>query len=141
MTAKTPAHFAVATGYGVPRVSNEEIVHLETGVVALTDYLVGVADRNPLARDACIIAGTAGFDHVDWEVIASGMFAKTAHDPTRPTRAAAEALIRDQLPLSAVQRIVCWDVAVALTVTGILNDAGVSMAVEVRPKAFFSAGM
>lgn len=141
MTPKTPAHYAVATGYGVPRVPNEEIVHLEVGVVALTDRLVGVADRNPLARGAHFIAGIAGFDGVDWEVIASGSFAKTGDDPTRPTRAAAEALIRDQMPLSAVQRIACWNAAVALTVTGMLHDAGLSIPVEVRPKIFFSAGM
>lgn len=141
MTPKTPAGFAVATGYGISRVPNSDLIHIETSVGAVTDRLVGVADRNPLARDARIIAGTLGFDHVDWEVIVSGNFAKTVKDPTRPTRVAAEVLIRDPLPISAVQRIVCCNIAVALTVTDMLRNAEVNIPVEVRPKAFFSAGM
>ncbi len=140
MTPKTPAAFAVATGYGVPRVPNRQIVHLETDLVAVTDHLFGVADRNPLARDALIIAGTLGFDRVDWEVIGSGNFAKAAHDPTRPTRAAAEALIRELLPISAVQRILCWSTAVAQAVTGAFCAGGMRIEVEVRPAAYFSAG-
>lgn len=140
MTPKTPASFAVATGYGVPRVPNSDLIHIETCVGVVTGGLIGVADRNPLARDARVIAGTAGFDHVDWEVIVSGSFAKTANDPTRPTRVAAEALIKSQLPFSAVQRIVCWNTAAALNLTSMLYDAGAKIPVEVRPRAYFSAG-
>ena len=139
LTSRTPALYAVATGYGVPRVINKDILHLET-IVPVVEQQLFVADRNPLARDVRIVAGTAGFDGVDWDVIVSGDFTKTANDPTRPARVAAEALVRAVLPLAAVQRIVCSDPTVALTVTGFLHDAAMTIPVEVRPKAFFSAG-
>lgn len=142
MTAKTPAHFAIATGHGVTRVPNGEIVHLETSIVTLANHLIGfaIADRNPLARDARFHTGIAGLAHVDWDVIASGKFAKTAEDPGRVTRASAEALIRDLLPISVVRSIICWDNVTARAVESNLIEVGRKIPVRVRPEHFFSAG-
>lgn len=142
LSSRSPAHYAVATGYGVERVPNGEIVHLETDISTLTDHMiaVAVADRNPLARDARFVKGVGGFDHVDWEVISSGRFSKSADDPTRLRRAGAEAFVAEWLPLSAVRRIVCWNAATAQTVTGLVHDIETVIPVAVKPSAFFSAG-
>ncbi len=140
LTPKSAALFAVATGYGVARVRNSELVHLETSCPTLGANAVNLAisDRNALARDARVTPGTDQLPALDWEVIMSGKFSRDPADPTRAARAAAEVLVRDRIPLRSIERIVCWDSAVALTVADKVHELNIEVVVD--RSYFFEAG-
>ncbi len=140
LTPKSPAHYAIATGYGITRVRNAEVVHLETSLSILSTHPVALAlsDRNGLARDARVTPGLDQLPDVDWGVILSGRFSRDPADPSRAARAAAEVLVRDCIPLTAIARMVCWDTATAQTVAGLVHEVAVQ--VDVDRDYFFYAG-
>lgn len=140
LTPKSAALFAVATGYGVARVRNSELVHLETSLSTLGTNAVDVAisDRNALARDARVTPGTDQLPALDWGLIRSGKFSRDPADPTRAARAAAEVLVRDRIPLRSILRIICWDSASALIVADMIR--GLNIEIVVDRSYFFEAG-
>ena len=137
---KTPAHFAIATGYGTARVSNADIVHLETSIATLERNIMAVAvsDRNLLTRDAQLTLGADGLKTVDWQVILSGQFTRGPNDPSRAARAAAEVIIRGSLPVEAVERIVCWNETTAEVIADMVREVETSVFVD--RNYFFKAG-
>ena len=137
---KTPAHFAIATGYGTARVSNADIVHLETSIATLERHIMAVAvsDRNLLARDAQLTLGAGGLETVDWQLILSGQFSRDPNDPSRAARAAAEVIIRGSLPFEAIEKIVCWSEATADAIADMVREVDASVSVD--RSYFFKAG-
>ena len=137
---KTPAHFGIATGYGTARVSNTDIVHLETSVAILGRHMMAVAvsDRNLLARDAQVTLGADGLKTIDWQLILSGQFSRDPTDPSRVTRAAAEVITRGSLPFAAIEKIVCWNETTAGVVADMVREIGICVVVDTS--YFFKAG-
>lgn len=142
MTPRSPAHLGIATGRGAARVPNDQIIHLQTSARRLTEAMIaiGVSDRHPLARDACITVGVGGLDTVDWAAVRVGNFAKSVEDPTRAARIGAEVFVRAMLPFVLIDNIACWNGASADVVRAAVSRDSERVRVEVRPDQFFKAG-
>ena len=106
---KSPMLYVVTRGHEQYPGGDADIVFLglSIGRIAASGVTWCVSDANAAVSSVRFSreVGALG-DHVDFDLLCQRDWSKTPDDPHRPSRRAAELLILDEVPLSAIQLVV-----------------------------------
>lgn len=73
------------------------------------------------------------FNKIDWNIVAEKYWANTEDDFDRMRRKQAEFLIKDNVPVDCISKIIVYDDKVCNVVKNILNETGLQIPVEINP--------
>ena len=80
----------------------------------------------------------ADLNRIDWSLLQARDFNRDVNDPGKFERYQAEALVHQYCPVSSLLGLVCYDGQMKTQLERQLQQAGVSLPVEVRPGWYFS---
>lgn len=76
-------------------------------------------------------------DQIDWKILKTRDFKQDLDDPGKKERYMAEALIHNQVPLSALLGLACYGPQAHSRLLGMQADAGISLKTVAKPEWFF----
>lgn len=132
--------YKIHTGHGgIPKRENREIVFLVSSLPALAERGVPFLFTNQHAYtiDAEYFDDLAALSRIDWDLLQARDFKTDPADPGKQARYQAEALVFRHVPLDALLGLVCYTDVVKTELQAVLDDAGVSLRVDVLPKWYF----
>ena len=139
-TPFSPMLLNIVTGYNVRQRQKSELVVLVSSLLTLEK--LGVAflftDRNayfPWARYSNQLGDLEEF--VPWDLLRARDFGRDLERPDKLERYMAEALVRQSLPVEALEGIATYDEATASPIKQDLEDIGMELPVVVRAGWFF----
>jgi hypothetical protein len=138
---RSPMLYVISKG-GVPTYSDGQspLVYLVTSVddAVSTGQPYVYSDGNCAAAITRHYTDLASMDAVvDWEVIKATIWANTRDDGDRMRRRAAEFLVHEHLPISAIHTVAVYDHEHVQPVTHLLRGAGVELSVTVRREWYY----
>ena len=106
--------YNIKTGFGVKRVSNEEIVILVSSLhrVASRGIPFVFTNQHPYPQMAEYFTELSDLSRIDWPLLQSRSFKHDPDDPGKKERYQAEALIWKHLPLDALEGVCCYNAEV-----------------------------
>ncbi|HEY1133261.1 MAG TPA: DUF4433 domain-containing protein [Nocardioides sp.] len=136
----SPMMSGLAHGKYTYRDGFNEVIYLVTTMEDL--HAAGcstvVTDRNAALAIAAMSTDEADWsEFVDWDLMQAKWWFNTPEYPDRRERRMAEALVHGSIPFAAFRSIVTKTDATALSVRGILAEAGIDLTVAVRPHWYF----
>lgn len=132
--------YNIRTGYGVPRVPNEEIAILVSSLRRVEELRLPFVFTNqhayPVAAE--FFNDLAALGRIDWALLQSRDFEHDPDDPGKKERYQAEALIWKGLPLEALSAICCYNEGVRKDVQTLVDQRDVRVQVKVQANWYFS---
>jgi hypothetical protein len=103
--------YVIRNGYQVVRLPQEEIIYLISSVSKIQELgcRFVFSDGHGYAIITRWFNNTDGFSELDWETIYSYQWHDTPDDTDRKRRKQAELLIVNEIPLTAIQKIVTYN--------------------------------
>jgi ssDNA thymidine ADP-ribosyltransferase, DarT len=139
-TPFSPMMLNIKTGRGGARQRpNEEIVIFVSSLPTLRDEGVRFlfTDRHAYLRAARFSDNLADLDWIDWAMLRRRDFKKDPEDPEKFERYQAETLAYQQVPMSAILGVVCYNDAVKVKVQQEAKACSKSLQVISRPGWYF----
>ncbi|MBM95908.1 MAG: hypothetical protein CMI09_08690 [Oceanospirillaceae bacterium] len=140
-TPFSPMLLNIHTGRaGVPRHANEDIVILVSSIHTLHQQQVPVifTDGHAYYQWTTYFSDPADLNRIDWPLLQARDFSRDPDDPGKFERYQAEALVHQHCPVSSLLGLVCYNDQMKLQLEKQLQQAGVKLPVEVRPRWYFS---
>jgi len=131
--------YNIVTGYGVPKQGKDDIVILVSSLSRLqSNGVVFVfTDRHALVAYAQFFNDVQLLGQVDWGLLQTRDFSRSASDPGKGDRYQAEVLAHRNVPIRALLGIVCYSELSRARVVSALDEARVDLAVRVKKEWFF----
>ena len=132
-TPYSPMLYNIKTGYGVPRQPMSKIVILISSLLKLVadgvDFVF--TDRHAYLKTAQFSNDLDDLRWIIWDVLQKRDFTKSDIDQFEKYQ--AEALVRDNVPMSALLGIVCYDEATRLLAEKIAGEKAVNLDIKTMP--------
>ena len=139
-TPWSPMLYNIKTGYnGITPRAMEEIVIFGCSLRTLADAgrQFVFTDRHAKLETARFSTDLTKLSRLDWERLRARDFRRDPEDPGKMERYQAEALIHRHLPVAALGGIICYGSAQKAHLTALVEAAGHSTKVLVRPDYYF----
>ena len=94
-------------------------------------------DRHAYLTPAKFLTSLDDLSQIDWKILSARDFKRDPDDPAKIERYQAEALIHQQLPVSALLGLACYGPPQQSQLNGMLETAGVSLKVVPKPDWYF----
>ncbi|OQP66081.1 hypothetical protein A3860_14680 [Niastella vici] len=132
--------YNILTGYGIDKVAPEDIIFLCCTVEAVTkcgnDFFFTDGQANTAITEH--YNDLVDLGKIDWDVIKSKDFRKTADDVDRQRRYQAEFLIKHFVPTTCISAIVVYNEKCANFVKKELEKAGSLIPVHIKKSYYFN---
>lgn len=131
--------YNIHTGYGVPRLPNEEIVIFVSSLhrIATLGLPFVFTDQHAYPVMARYFADLAQLDQIDWPLLQSRDFKHDPDDPGKKERYQAEALIWRHVPVEALLGVCCYTQAVAQQIQAALAARKLKLQTVVKTGWYF----
>lgn len=131
--------YKITTGHGVQRTPPQDIVILVSTVhkVAGMSLPLLIADRHAFLVAAEFSADLRSLLDLDWNRLRRADFKRQPEDSEPFDRYQAEALVKGNVPVAALERIVCYGREQHNSLADDITSRGLSLRVEVRPQWLF----
>lgn len=139
-TQYSPMLLNIKTGYnGVKQMPMGDIVILVSTLHRMAESGVRFifTDRHAYPTAAQYKSDMSDLNMIDWKIIASRDFKRDPEDPGKIERYMAEALIHEHVPISTLIGIACYDDRSEGMLSDMMQAAGVSLTIKVKPDWFF----
>lgn len=139
-TPLSPMLFNIKTGIGVQKREMSDIVIVVASLVDLKKQGVDLlfTDRHAYLQAARFFSDPRDLTAVDWKILQSCDFCRSAEDPGKIERYQAEALIFGSLPMRFVKGFVCYTQCVKVKLEEMLARHDLHHKVADFPGWFFS---
>lgn len=125
---------------GIPQRNNEEIVILVSSlrrVAADASLRWLFTDSHAYYQWANYYSNLDHLDKIDWPILQARDFKRDPDDPAKFERYQAEALVHQQMPVSALLGIVCYTPALKQSIDQQVAARGLQLAVYARTGWYF----
>lgn len=131
--------YNIITGYNVPMVEPEQIVHLVTSVETLTAgrHRFLFTDRHAFVATAEYYDDIARLSCLDWPLIGGSDFKRDPNRPDKLEHRAAELLVHRHLPVEGLLGIVGCDETSRAAIHGHVESRELKLRVAARPAWYF----
>lgn len=138
-TPFSPMMYNIYTGRTVRQQRNEDICMLVSTLPVLqrlgTSFVF--TDRHAYTQLARFFNDLASLDQVDWPLLQSRNFKRNPDDPEQIERYQAEALVYQQLPVTALTAIVCYTQQVKRELEELAAARNLNVTVQALPNWYF----
>lgn len=132
--------YNIVTGYGgVPRCHKSEIIIFVSSIHKLRELGLPFVftNQHALLKGTEFYSDIDRLDSIDWTILQNRDFKTIDADPGKGQRYQAEALVYQQVPLSAILGISCFDEATKIKVEAMMAEANCGLPVHCRPAMYF----
>lgn len=139
-TPHSPMLLNIKTGYGgMRKTPMSDIVILVSSLpkVAEQGLHFVFTDRHAYLTPAKFLTDLDDLCQIEWKILSTRDFKRDPDDPGKIERYQAEALIHQQLPVSALLGLACYGPKQQSQLNGMLETAGVSLKVVPKPDWYF----
>lgn len=135
----SPMLLNIATGYGVPRVPQRDIVFLVCDAVEIAAKCIPFCftDGNATKSISRFFNNLQALDELDWTTIKSTLWKNTDDDYDRVRKKMAEFLVKDHVPASLIRGIIVRDEAARQKVTDMLAGTAIPVKVDTNNDYFY----
>lgn len=130
--------FNIVTGRHVAKREKSEIIILVSSIHNLRELGLRFVFTNQHAKAAAtqFYSEDGSLEDIDWVILQNRDFSRD-DDAGKQVRYQAEALVFQQVPLSAILGISCFDEAMKIKVEAMMADANCELPVHCRPGMYF----
>ena len=129
----SPMLLNIATGYGVPRIPQRDIVFLvcDAFEIAAQGIPFCFTDGNATKSISRFYNSLDDLDKLDWSTIRSTFWTNTDDDYDRVRKKMAEFLVKDHVPASLIRGIIVRDETAAQKLSAMLEGAQAALPIKV----------
>lgn len=139
-THYSPMLYNIKTGYkGMRQTPMSEIVILASTLhrVADSGLQFVFTDRHAYLQACQFKSDCKDLNIIDWSILIAKDFRRDPNDSGKLERYQAEALVHHFVPVSTLLGIACYDLQAERRLSGMLETAGESLKIVVKPDWFF----
>jgi ssDNA thymidine ADP-ribosyltransferase, DarT len=138
-TPYSPMLYNIRTGHNVPSVPNEEIVILVSSLLKLRELSVPFVftDRHAYLTAAQFSRDLKSLNQINWDILQRRDFRRDPNDPEKVERYQAEALVYNQVPITALVALICYDSQVQSNLQSIPTGRASATKIMVDQRLYF----
>ena len=135
----SPMLLNIATGYGVPRIPQKDIVFLvcDACEIAAQGIPFCFTDGNATKSISRFFNNLQSIQELDWTTIHSTLWKNTDDDYDRVRKKMAEFLVKDHVPAALIHSIIVRDEAARQRVAAMLPDAAVTAEIDTNNDLYY----
>lgn len=135
----SPMLLNIATGYGVPRVPQKDIVFLVCDAFEIASHGLPFCftDGNATKSITRFFNGLDDLDKLDWSTIRSTLWKNTDDDYDRVRKKMAEFLVKDHVPAALIRGIIVRNEAAAMKLGSTSQDAALPIKIDTNNDYYY----
>ncbi len=136
---RSPMLYAIANGYDVKRIDQEEIIYLVSSIedLELFERKYVFTDGHAFAAITQFFNNKNDLGQLDWKTIYSVRWNNTMEDPDRKRRKQAECLVYKSVPFSAIITVCVYNQSALDYIAHVFEEYDSTIPVKIKPDFYY----